>query len=339
MKNTNLILGKIGTGKTTGIMFNEVDKIIEREENLFIVDNKEEYYKTYAEKLINNGYNVKVINFKSPINSNGFNPLLMPYRLYKNGNKDIAIKLINNFSKNIMHKQDIMDPFWTDSASSYLTGLILTLFKEGSVDEINLASVHIMISKVEESIDKFRTYVNNLDLVSPEYTFLSSTVNSPIDTRGGIISVLKMELTKYLSTDNLLNLLCTNDIDLSNINGKTAIFVIGNNDYKKLTSVVISEVINSNNTFNYILDNFDSLEKIIEFDDLLDSALVDNNKVYVISRNIENLNQKYGNLIVDKFEVIENIEMGENLEEVGKYNVYPTIDKQVKKYFDLSSIL
>ena len=339
MKNTNLILGKIGVGKTTGIMFNEINKKIENNENIFIVDNKEEYYKTYAEKLIANKYKLHVINYKDSTKSNGFNPLLMPYKLYKEKNKDVAVKIIENFSKSIMTNQKAMDSFWQDSAASYLTGLILVLFKEGKEDEINLASVQIMISQIENNLEKFREYVSKLDLVSPEYIYLSGTVFSPNETRGGIISVLKMELTKYISAENLLNMLSVNDIDLLDNSEKTAIFVIGNNDYKKITSVVISEVINSNNSYNYILDNFDSLDKIIGFEDLLEEATTNKNNIYVVSRNIENLTMVYGNLITDKFEVIENINEGGNLGKVGNFDIYPKLDKKEIKYFDLNNIL
>ena len=129
MKNTNLIIGKKGIGKTS-VMFDEIKKLIENEENLLIIDNREEYYKTYGEELNNKGYKINVINFKDSTKSNGFNPLYMPYKLYKSGNKDTAIRIIDNFSKSLMHKQEVMDPFWTDSAASYLTGLIILLFKE-----------------------------------------------------------------------------------------------------------------------------------------------------------------------------------------------------------------
>ena len=169
----------------------------------------------------------------------------MPYKLYKEGNKDTAIRIIDNFSKSLMHKQEVMDPFWTDSAASYLTGLIILLFKEAKEEEINLGSIQVMISEIEKNLKNIRDYINNLDLISPEYIYLSTTINAPNETRGGIVSVLKMELTKYISTENLLNLLCTNEIDL-NKEEKNAIFVIGNEDYNKLTNVVISEVINNN---------------------------------------------------------------------------------------------
>lgn len=334
MKNTNLIIGKKGIGKTTGIMFSEIKNLINENTNLLIIDNKEEYYKTYANILKENGYEVNVINFKDSTKSNGFNPLYMPYKLYKNGSKDIAIKIIDNFSKSLMHKQGVMDPFWTDSASSYLTGLILLLFKEASEEEINIGSIQVMISEIEKDIEKVRNYINKLDLVSPEYTYLSTTVNAPNETRGGIVSVLKMELTKYISTENLLNMLTTNDIDLTK-EEKKAIFVIGNEDYNKLTNVVISEVINSNNKYSYIFDNFDSLDNILNFGDLLE----ENNKVYVISRNLDNIKEKYGNYITDKFDNIMTIEEGGNLEEVGDFDEYPTIEKHQNKYFDLNNVL
>ena len=339
MKNTNLILGKIGTGKTTGVMFKEVKESINNNENLFIVDNKEEYYKTFGKELEEKGYTTYIINLNDATKSNGFNPLLLPYKYYKNGNKDKAIKLVDNFSKSLMHDEKTMDPFWTNSAANYLTGLILILFKEGKEEEINLGSVQMMMSIADKESDKFKEYVNRLDVISPEYTFVSPTALAPMETRGGIVSVLKMELTKYTSTENLLNMLCINEIDLDSINNKTAIFVIGSNEYAKLTSVVISEVINSNAKYTYILDNSDSFGKIVNLEDLLETAATKNEKIYIVSRNIENINKKYGKTIEDRFENIMNVEGGISLEEVGDYNNYPQIKENNNSYFNLMNIL
>ena len=62
MMNTNLIIGKTGSLKTTGILFKEVDKIIDEGESLIILDKKEEYYKTFKEKLDKSGYKSLVFN-------------------------------------------------------------------------------------------------------------------------------------------------------------------------------------------------------------------------------------------------------------------------------------
>ena len=42
MKNTNLILGSVLSGKTRGVMFDTLETLIQNDKNLFIIDNKEE---------------------------------------------------------------------------------------------------------------------------------------------------------------------------------------------------------------------------------------------------------------------------------------------------------
>ncbi len=69
---TNLIIGKLGAGKTKKV-FEMVEKIIGEGKNLFILDNKEEYYNKFYEDLVNNGYNVKRINLRKPKLSNSLN--------------------------------------------------------------------------------------------------------------------------------------------------------------------------------------------------------------------------------------------------------------------------
>ena len=342
MKNTNLILGKIGVGKTSGLMFSEVQKIIKNNENLVINDNKEEYYSTFSKTLKENGYDVYVINFKDASKSSGFNPLSLPYKLYKENNKDLAINLIKNFALELMKNEKDLDPFWSNSASDYLTGIILLLFKEAKENEINLGSVQMMISQIEKSNEnykKFKEYLNNLDLLSPEYTFLSGTALAPSDTRAGIISVLKAGLTKYVGTDNLLNLLCTNELKLDELNNKIAIFIIGNIEYNRLTNAILNEIIKlsqiKNISFNYIIDNFDTLPNIMNLDDLIENAISDNQKIYIISRNIENINKKYGNFFIDKIENVLDIKEGEYpLIEVGNYSDYPGLNNEKHNYFN-----
>lgn len=340
MKNKNLILGKISTGKTSNIMFFELEELIKKEKNIIIVDNKEEYYKTYMKELKEKQYKIYVVNFKDSSKSNGFNPLLLPYKLYMNNKKDIAVKMIEELALEIIKNDKAMDPFWQDSASTYFTGLTLLLFKTAKDDEINLGSVQMMLSQTElnkENQERFKNYINTLDIVSPEYILLAGTALAPAETRGGIISVLKSELNKYIAKENLLNLLCTNELDLSNINDKTAIFVISNNDYTRLINVLLDQAMLIDN-FNYILDNFDSLTKVLELENILD--LSNNNKIYVVSRNIESVNEKYGKFISDKFENILEANEKENfVNKIGNYNEYPILPFTKHNYFNFMEFL
>ena len=49
-----------------------------------------------ANFLRDRGYNILLLNFRNPQKGNSWNPLSLPYKLYKSGNKDLAIDEINN---------------------------------------------------------------------------------------------------------------------------------------------------------------------------------------------------------------------------------------------------
>ena len=90
-RQQNLIIeGNVSSGKTTNVLFPMVDKIIEKKENLLILDAKEEYLHQYQEKLKANGYQTIILNLREPDKSEGWNPLWYPYLLYQAGKKDKA---------------------------------------------------------------------------------------------------------------------------------------------------------------------------------------------------------------------------------------------------------
>ena len=335
MKNTNLIIGKINSGKTMGILFNEFKKSIANKENLFILDEKEEYYKTFKQELDNNGYKVYVLNLKDTSKSNSFNSLMVPYNYYKNGNIDKAIESITELGLEIFKTDNSnIDPFWENSAADYFTALTLILFKEASIKEINLGSIQTMITlgshKIEDTF-VIKKYFNNLDINDIIYKVGSSVVYAPMETRESIISVMKQKLNTYCLMEQLLNNLCGNDIDLTNIQSKTAIFVINKLGLNSISNIMINQLVNTNIEMTYYLDNIDNVPLILELKNMLDSKL----KVYVATRNKEEFMSKYGKTIIDCFEnIVENKEVDEYTE-VGSYNEYPTSKKNEVKYFNI----
>ena len=191
MKNTNLITGNIGTGKTKTI-FNYVRDIIKNNENIIINDEKEEYYKTFMPILKEKGYKTYLINLSDALRSNWFNILTIPYKLYKSGKKDLAMDMINDIAHELFKNDAAMDPFWQDSASDYFKGLTLLLFEISKEDEINLGSIGMMIFQIEsnkEKSNKFKEYLKTFEFTNPIYMLLSGTVFAPEETKGGIVSV------------------------------------------------------------------------------------------------------------------------------------------------------
>lgn len=339
MKDTNLIIGKKNTGKTRGILFKEVNKALKNSENLFIYDDRDEYYRTFSNSLKLNNYNVLTINLKDATKSNGYNPLLLPYLLYKEGKIDKAVNMINTLALEIFKGDKNQDPFWENMASNYFTGLALILFNEANIDEINLGSIQTMILQGEEKYNEttyLKQYLENISTTSTIYILLSSIVFAPVETKGSIIAVTKQQLNKYLIREQLLNMLNTNEINLNDISTKTAIFVIGKEEINDLANIFINQLISVLNLkFTFIFDNFDSLRKISSFNELVKNASYEKNKVYVAIHNEEEFKKNYNNSIVDQFENIlyldnNNIE----LEELGSDFEYPILKMTKHNYFN-----
>lgn len=343
MKDTNLIIGKKNTGKTRYILFNELEKSLKNNENLCIFNTRDEYFKTFNQKLMDNNYKVYTINLNDVTKSNGYNPLLLPYKLYKENKIDECNDLINNIGLEIFKEDNPnVDPFWTNMASNYFVGLVLILFKEGNIDNINLGSIQVMMGLGEEkNNDKtyLQTYLEKLDIKDNIYTMLSGIVFAPYETKGSIISVAKQNLNLYLMKEQLINLLCTNEIDLSDIDNKCAFIIIADK-YKDLVNIFIDQLISINKTFTYILDNLDSLKAILNLNNLLDNASYNHNKVIASVHSKDIILDKYGKYILDKFDNIIDLNEDNNIIKmynkvnIGECDNYPSIEMKKHEYLN-----
>lgn len=337
MKNTNLIIGKINTGKTTGILFNEVNSSITNKENLLINDYKGEYYKTFGKKLKDNNYNVLVLNLKETENSNSFNPLLLPYSYYKKGNKEKATVLINELALELC-KDDTpnTDPFWQEMASNYFTALTLILFKEAKEEEINLGSIQVMLSISDKNEDnQLNKYFDKLDVLDTIYTLASPIVYAPRETKGSIISVLKQKINLYCLREQLFNNLLGSEIDLNNLTDKTAIIIINDEKLGRIGNILINQIYNTGINFTYYLDDLDKMPVLLELKSMLEDKL----KLYASCKNIEVIKEKYGKYITDNFEnVLDNVEVKDCLN-VGTYNDYPIAKTNNRSFINVDDIV
>ena len=294
MKDTNLIIGKKNTGKTT-FLFNELKNIIKNNENICIYNTRDEYFKTYSKQLKENNYNLLTLNIDEASKSNGFNPLQVPYELYKEGKKDKSIELINILAHEIFDEDHPNnDPFWQNMASSYFIGLVLILFNVGKEEQINLGSIQVMMNQGEEKYKNtsyLKEYLSNIDVTNTIYTMLSPIVFAPPETKGSIISVCKQKLNNYMYREELLNMLNTNEINIRNLKQKTAIIIIASKQ-TDLANIFINQLVEASNlSFTYILDNFDNLRNLLSLNNLLDNASYNKNKIYIGVHNEEELKE------------------------------------------------
>ncbi len=344
MRDTNLIIGKINSGKTKGVLFKETKKSIENNENLFILDARGEYYRTFKEELDSKNYNTYVINLNDPVKSNGWNILNLPYMYYKNNEIDKCLDCLKSITLELFKDENPnSDPFWSNMSADYVTGLIMILFKEGKLEEINIGSVGTLLTKSEITYNNktlIQNYLDNIDIVNPIYTLLSATAFAPNETKGSIISVIRQKLNLVYIKENLLNMLSINELDLTNIKDKTAVIVIGKSDIANILLDQISYIIRGKNIkFNFILDNLDNYSKILSLKELIEDASYNHIKVDVAIRDIDEIEYKYGKFIFNKFQNVVNVEKELILIEEGNYNKFPELKKVNNMYFDLEKFI
>lgn len=338
LKNKNLIVkGSVLSGKTTNIMFPIVGNIINKKENLFILDCKEEYLNKYYSLLKENNYNIIILNLRDLEKSNNWNPLDYPYQLYKEGYKDKAQEYLEKISKELYNDKDL-DSFWSNNASSVFTGVCLSLFEDAKENEINLNSVYNVLNMEGNGIDYLTEYFNMKDKTSSAYICASTTVMSPRDTKGGILSTAKEKLGTYVSREILSKFLSKTTINMNDlVDKKSAIIFVARDEDKSLNTlatIFIKELyailINNHNKnkYHFILDNFDSINMSKELDDMFSSCLSRNIKFYVVVRNLGFIKNNYKD---DLFSLSNTIDIKEDTIDILNNNVVvDSVDKDFK---------
>ncbi len=363
--NRNLIVdGKLSAGKTTNVMFPLVKKMINNSESLFILDSKEEYLNKYYNTLKSNGYNVIIINLRNMDKSDGWNPLEYPYQLYKCGDKDGAIEHIERLAKTIYYKYYNEDPFWSMTAGDLFKGLVLSLFEDGKENEINLTSINSMLDKGMNKFgakDYLTEYFKDKNLDSKAYTFASTTVLAPNDTKGGILSVAKQRLRLFIGREKLNVLTNKTTFDFNNILAKkTALFFIVKDEETSLSryatmfinqlyAILVSKRLI--NKFNFILDNFDLIKECDDLIDMLSSCISRKMKVCICTRDLDALLEKTDKYLLKLSDVIKVDDSGiklisdngyetikDNIDEVDVptyFSEYPKLEESKVNIFDL----
>ena len=117
-----LVIGSIGSGKTQTTILPLIKTALLANESVVINDVKGELYQKLAYNFQEKGYDIIVLDLDNPNQGNSWNPLTLPYELYRKGEKDKATKLIEDLGYYLLSdiKNTNSDLFWTNSATDYL---------------------------------------------------------------------------------------------------------------------------------------------------------------------------------------------------------------------------
>ena len=310
-----LVIGATGSGKTQDTILPTIKILAKKGESVVVTDPKGEIYEKAGGLLKQNGYNIILLNFRNPQNGNTWNPLELPYRLYKDGNQDKAIELLDDLALNILYDETNAnsDPFWEKTAADYFSGIALAMFEDASEDKININSIN-MTATVGE--DKFggstyiKEYFNYKDPSSAAYVNASGTVMAPSETKGGIISVFKQKVKLFASRENLSEMLSYSDFKLDSIGTQpTAVFIIIQDEkktYHSLATIFIKQVYETLIDVaqehggklpvrtNFLLDEFANMPPLKDVTTMITAARSRQIRFTMIIQNFAQLNKVYG---------------------------------------------
>lgn len=363
--NKNIIItGDLSAGKTTKIMFPLLEKMINQNESMLVLDSKEEYINRYYNDLKEKDYNIVILNLRDLDKSDGWNLLEYPYNLYKKGYKDKALEYVQKLCKTIFCENGSVDPFWSLTSSDFFTGVVLGLFEDAKEEEINLNSVNSMFNGVDIKvgmIDCITSYFKMKEPNSQAYICASGTILAPSETKGGILTTAKQKLMSYVTKEKLNILLNKTTFNYDDIlNKPTAIFVIARDENRYLNSIVSMFVeqlfsilidLKVSKKFNFVLDNFDDVEYFNGIIDMLGSGISRNIKFIIGTRSLDKILDDYGlyikklcNLIIisDDGIKINNEKVNNDYEEleIKKSDVsYPILNSKEIKIFDLEKFV
>ena len=311
----NLIIGSTGSGKTEMIVQPMVKLLAKKGESMIITDPKGEIYEKNAEELRGKGYNIVLLNFRNPQKGNCWNPLTLPYELYRNGNQDKAIELLEDLALNILYDEASkgQDPFWEKTSADYFTGLTLALFEDAKEDEINLNSINLMTTAGEDKIGNttyIKEYFSNKDQGSSAYINVASTLMAPNDTKSSILSVFKQKIKLFSSRENLSEMLAHSDFDMDDIGRKkTAVFIVVQDEKKTYHSLVTIFLKQCYETLirvaqetggklpyktNFILDEFANMPPLKDVTTMVTAARSRRIRFTFIIQNFAQLYEVYG---------------------------------------------
>ena len=310
-----LVMGATGSGKTQDVIFPTIKVLAKAGESIICTDPKGELFEQTGGLLKSKGYDILVLNFRDPQKGGAWNPLTMPYRLYKSGNQDKAIELLDDLAANILYEENNsnQDPFWEKTAADYFAGIALAMFEDAPEEKININSINMTATVGEDKIGGstyIKEYFSYKDPSSPAYVNASGTVMAPSDTKGSIISVFKQKVKLFASRENLSEMLSHTDIDLASIGKKpTAVFIIIQDEkktYHSLATIFLKQVYEtlidvaqSNGgslpvRTNFLLDEFANMPPLKDVTTMITAARSRHIRFTMIIQNFAQLNKVYG---------------------------------------------
>lgn len=231
-----LIVGATGTGKSRlvvmpSLMYSLTATV---KKSLVVFDVKGELRRNTEDLARANGYKTLCVNFRNPLEGNGWNPLARMNRLYFSGSqedRETAWRLLENIIDIVFSDGNSnTDPFWRRSSASLFRGICAVLWEMKRPltlqSIIKLGNTVPMDSDDDRNCELF-TLADNMPPTCVAKRALVSFRSGSDKTRGNVLACYYGYLAPMTARDDVMKMIsCKESVDFLGMGKEPTVFYI-----------------------------------------------------------------------------------------------------------------
>jgi type IV secretion system protein VirD4 len=327
LNRNNLIVGGAGSGKTAGYIINNI--LHHTESSLVVTDPKGELYEKTSEAKREQGYKVRLINFKDIECSDRYNPF--DYIRKETDALKVAKTIIMNSGGNA---KELKGDFWDKAESALLSAFILFIKYTRPKEEHHFGSVFNLATQSYADVHELFRTLDKSHIARRAYAQAIEKLDDKVRANVFISLLVSLDLWKYQSVCEFTQ---KSDFMLADMGiEKTITYVIlpiAEEEFRPLISTFFTQLFSelyslADKHYNQLpvpvimeLDEFANIGKIPNFEERLSTTRSYRIEVDIVIQSLGQLRDRYGK---DKAnEIIDNCDirmlLGTNELESAKY--------------------
>lgn len=294
----NLILvSPTGGGKSTRYILNQALRKWDSNVSLIFFDPSSEIRTLSKKWLLKQNFEPIIVDLTNPNSSAKFNPLLAVTN--KSTAKIMAESLIG-----VVYENSKGDPFWTQSAISILTLLILGVVLKIPVENRTLAFVNRLVNKMGHADDEINALME-LALNEDDFDEYCSFMAGSQKVKQSIIATVKTAL--YIYSEETLTTICSKStFSFADLRNKRTILYLSQEEhkmpyykgfwnlfYRQLFEFLMTE--STGNAVYCFMDEFANVGAIPNFETIITTNRKKRIHLSLILQSFEQLTTVYGN--------------------------------------------
>ena len=310
-----LIFGSTGSKKTRLFAMPLINIFALGGESFVTADPKGELFKKTSGFVADKGHKIIVLNFRDMTKSSAWNPLLIPYQLYHEGNVEEAVSMIIDFLTVLAAPQRnaTKDVYFIELGFALVLSYLLFFIETATKDEVTISSFLNFFSTFSspENAKKLVEYLPEGSVANNNLKGVLTTVSAE-KTFGNIASTAFAMFNQFVTQKSLCQLLSDSSFDLRSVGReKTAIYLIVPDEKDGLhflVSIFVKQIYETliqeaqkqtSNTLpirlNFLLDEFGNIPTIPNMPSMITAARSRNIRFFLMTQGLFQLNKKYEN--------------------------------------------